>query len=137
MKRTTTIATVVMTGILTLGLTGQASAMLNNGSFDLVEGNTPSQRFTGVDHYRVKLDDPSHITVRSRGMNSGGAPHSGLRAVLRDGNGNIVTQTHRRGGDFIINERLDAGEYVLEVHPNMFGGRADTSDHYYLNTRIE
>lgn len=69
MKHATTIATAVMTAILILG---QACAMRNDGPFILTEGNTPSHRLNGVDHYQLEVDEPSLVTIRSRGMNSGG-----------------------------------------------------------------
>ena len=68
-------------------------------------------------------------------MNTGGGNHSGLSAVLRDDNGNVITQTRRTGGDFSISRQLSPGDYALEVHANMFGGRADTSDYYHLTTQ--
>ncbi len=133
MKRVTTISAALMTAMFALGMTSQASAMPN--TFNLVEGNTSSRLFSGVDHYRLQVSDTSTVTIKSRGMNTGGGNHSGLTAVLRDGSGDVVTRTRRTGGDFAINRQLSPGNYTLEVHANMFGGRADTSNFYHLTTQ--
>lgn len=135
MKNTATISAALMAAMLALGMIGQASAMPN--TFNLAEGNTSSRMFSGVDHYRLNVNGTSNVTIKSRGMNTGGGGHSGLTAVLRDGNGNVVTQTRRNGGDFTISRQLSPGEYTLEVHPNKFGGRADTTNYYHLTTRIQ
>ena len=135
MKRTTTISAALITAMLALGMVGQASAM--SSSYKLTEGSTPSRMFSDVDHYRLQVDDTSNVTIQSRGMNTGGGGHSGLTAVLRDGSGNVITQTRRYGGDFTISRQLSPGDYTLEVHPNKFGGRADTTDYYHLRTRIQ
>ncbi|MCE8030080.1 hypothetical protein HOP54_15415 [Halomonas daqingensis] len=136
MKRATPVWAALMTTVLALGMTSQASAMPNNGPFNLEEGNTPSRLFSGVDHYRLQVSDTANVTINSRGWNTGGGSHSGLTAVLRDDSGNVVTQTRRNGGDFTISRQLSPGDYTLEVHANRFGGRADTTDYYTLTTQI-
>lgn len=136
MKRTITIpAAALMTAVLTFGMVGQASAKPD--IFNLTEGNTPSRMFSGVDHYRLQISSTSNVTIKSRGWNTGGGVHSGIMAVLRDGSGNVVTQSRRNGGDFTISRQLSPGEYILEVHPNKFGGQADTTNYYNLTTRIQ
>ncbi len=137
MKRITAMSAGIITAMLALGMTGQASAMPNHGPFTLAEGNTPSRLFSGVDQYRLQVNGTSNVTIKSRGMNTGGGGHKGLTAVLRDGNGNIVTQTRRNGGDFTISRQLNPGEYTLEVHPNMFGGGAESTSYYQLSTHIQ
>lgn len=131
------ISTAVMTAILALGMVGNASAMPSYGPFNLVEGNTSSQLLTGVDHYRLQVNGNSNVTIKSRGMNTGGGSHSGMTAVLRDGSGNIVTQTDRNGGDFIISRQLSPGDYTLEVHANMLRSGTDSTNYYQLTTLIE
>jgi hypothetical protein len=131
------ISTAVMTVMLALGMVGNASAMPSYGPFNLVEGNTSSKLLSGVDHYRLQVNGTSNVTIQSHGMNTGGGSHSGMTAVLRDGNGNVVTQTGRNGGDFIISQQLSPGEYTLEVRANMLRGGTDSTNFYHLTTVME
>ncbi|RDB43959.1 hypothetical protein DU490_04490 [Halomonas sp. DQ26W] len=137
MKRTTTISAALITAMLALGMTGQASAMPNHGPFSLAEGNTPSRLFSGVDHYRLQVNGTSNVTIKSRVMNTGGSTHGGLTAVLRDGSGNVVTQTRRNGGDFTISRQLSQGDYTLEVQPSMLSGGSASTNYYQLVTHTQ
>ncbi|MCE8037401.1 MAG: hypothetical protein ACXIU5_09540 [Halomonadaceae bacterium] len=131
------ISTAVMTVMLALGMVGNASAMPSYGPFNLVEGNTSSKLLSGVDHYRLQVNGTSNVTIQSHGMNTGGGNHSGMTAVLRDGNGNVVTQTGSNSGDFIISQQLSPGNYTLEVHANMLRGGTDSTNFYHLTTVME
>ncbi|WP_155833541.1 hypothetical protein [Halomonas sp. BC04] len=137
MKRTTNISAALVTAILTLGMAGQAAAIPNSGPSELEEGKTSSRLLSGVDHYRLQVSDTSNVTIKSRGMNTGGGRHSGMRAVLRDGNGHVVTQAGRAGEDFIISRQLSPGEYTIEVHANMLRGGNDSTNYYQLITHIK
>ncbi|WP_155833493.1 hypothetical protein [Halomonas sp. BC04] len=137
MKRTTTISAALMTAILALGMAGQAAAIPNHGPSELEEGKTSSRLLSGVDHYRLQVNDTSNVTIKSRGMSTGGGNHGGLTAVLRNGRGDVVTQTRRNGGDFTINQQLSPGDYTIEVRPSMLRGRSAANNYYQLITHIQ
>jgi hypothetical protein len=134
MKRSTLFSTALISGMLAMGMVTQASAMPHGDALTLKNGNTGTRLASGVDHYRIQVDDPGQIRISSHLWHevSGGK----VTANLRDDNGNLVSQSRGEGRNFILEERLAPGSYILEVNASQQGSGRSSMQRYFLSTDL-
>jgi hypothetical protein len=134
MKYSSLISATLISGILSIGLVTQASAMPHGDAFSLQQGNTPTRIASGMDHYRFQVEDPSQIRISSQVWHevAGGK----VTAALRDGNGNLVARSRGNGRNFILEQRLQPGSYTLEVNASRNGGGRESMQRYSLTTDL-
>lgn len=126
----------ITAGLLVGGL-GQASSVLASGPTPLVEGRSEARRIDGVHRFHLDVDARTRLQVASR-VWAGTSPNTvSLKAVLLDGENNRVAEGRQRNGVFELDEMLDAGRYTLEVQGRLLGGKQESSNHYYLITRMD
>lgn len=108
---------------------GSATA---NGNI-LQEGSTASRIInSGHPHtYSIHLEQPATVSIASRHFP--GADHSTLpmSARLIDGQGNTVREVQSTGGDFSLQEALQAGQYQLVVSGKPAPGGESWDAHRY------
>lgn len=134
MKRSTLVSATLISGMLAMGMVTQVSAMPHGDAFSLQKGSTPTRIASGLDHYRIQLDEPSQIRISSHLWHE--VARGKLTAVLRDGNGNVVAPSRGNGRNFILEERLQPGSYTLEVNASQSGGGRGSLQRYYLTTDL-
>lgn len=132
MKRSILFNATMISGMLVMGMVSQASAMPHGESLTLLQGNTPTKIASGVDHYRIQIEDPANIRISSHLWHE--VPGGKVTAALRDANGNVVTQSRSNGRNFTLEEQLQPGSYTLEVNATQRGGGRESLQRYYLST---
>lgn len=135
MKRAT-LMTALFTGLLTFSMASQGFFSSGEGPYELTEGKTTPRLASGVDRYELELDDPSSVTIESGGWHPGGGQDGEITGVLLDESGNVIERAQSSIGNFVINQQLAAGDYVLEVSGAKHVGRLSHFN-YHLEVRID
>lgn len=137
MKRSIIFNATLISGMLVMGMVSQASAMPHGESLTLLKGSTSTRIASGIDHYRIQVEDPGNIRVSSHLWHE--VPGGNVSAALRDVDGNVITQSRSDrsdGRNFILEEHLQPGSYTLEVNASQSGGGRESLQRYYLSTEM-
>jgi hypothetical protein len=127
----------VITAVALMGGMVQVSSVLASVPTPLVEGRSEYRRIDSVHRYVLDVDSRTRLQVESR-VWAGTSPNTvSLRAVLFDDEHRRVAEGRSRRGLFVLEERLDPGRYTLEVRGRHLGGKQESSNHYYLNVRMD
>ncbi|WP_152561225.1 hypothetical protein [Halomonas salina] len=102
----------------------------------LKEGVSSTQLLRGEPRrYRVVIDRPSSLEISSEhlaGEHQGEGEYKQIKATLYDASGKMVTTASDLRGHFRISERVQPGEYILEVTGrNLSGSSHETSTRRY------
>ena len=118
------------------GVATQATAMDPERLPTLSAGEHHSRLVGGTDHYRINVQDATRLNIHSQVWP--GESHSGVRMKgrLLDANGQVVAEGRREKGQFVFDQSVPPGEYILELRGNQSGGRQETANRYYLQTRM-
>jgi hypothetical protein len=133
MKSINTVTAALIAGVLVIGSSSQAPTMASSNVFTLQNGSTPLRAIPYNDRYRFVVSDSRNLRVYSQQWSAESIPHR-LSATLRDGNGRLVANSRANGHDFILEQRLAPGRYVLEVQGSRLSGVRHGTHRYYLVT---
>jgi|GEM_PF-5239387 hypothetical protein len=136
MKSIKLLPAALVSAVLLAGLTTQASAMVTERLPMLSAGESPSRVIGGDDHYRINVQDTTRLSIRSHVWSGDSPSVVRLSGRLLDANGQVVAEGRRVNGQFALDHSVAPGEYTLEMKGRQSGGRKETSNRYYLDTRM-
>ncbi|GGX86541.1 hypothetical protein GCM10007160_12340 [Litchfieldella qijiaojingensis] len=88
-----------------------------------------------VDRYLLNVDSPTRIRISSESWGSIGV-NMIIKACLLDQDNNVVSTARQRDGNFVIDETLRPGRYILEVEGQEMSDRIQTNNRYSVRTII-
>ncbi|MFC3284925.1 hypothetical protein [Litchfieldella rifensis] len=135
MKRSSLVVSLALALMFGPGGVGYALAM---STPELLHNSVSSQRLVPTsyaDRFSLDIDSPSRVSISSESWGSIGV-NMILKARLLDQNGKPVSTAKQRGGNFVINETLGPGDYILEVEGQELSDRVQTNNRYNVRTRI-
>lgn len=107
----------------------------------LEEGVSSTQLLRGEpQRYRIVVDRPATLEISSEhlaGEHQGDTEYKQIKATLYDASGRVVTTASDPRGHFRISERVQPGDYILEVTGRNLSGSSHESSTRRYNLHVD